>query len=123
ARKGGAIYFRGSAGTHKETFLAHLALAGHEIDAVETVYLNDKAVTLDANGNVLTAPYAQTRRESFTVNIPRGQTSVLLPRTPISGTIFITGYDGSGELGGVTHPAFTLVGRTVTLSAAQQYSC
>lgn len=59
-RKGGAVYFRGSAGQHKSTFIAHLALAAHEIDAVELIYLNDRPVTLDASGYVLDEPYART---------------------------------------------------------------
>jgi hypothetical protein len=121
-RKGGAIYFRGTAGTNKETFLAHLALAGHEIDAVERVYLNDVEVTLNGQGYVTNAPYAQTRRESFTARINSGVTSITLPRAPIAGTIFITGFDGSGELGGVTHPTFTVAGNTITLTSAQPYA-
>lgn len=34
-----------------------VAIAGHEIDAVETIYLNDQAIALDSSGNVTTAPY------------------------------------------------------------------
>lgn len=34
-----------------------IAIAGHEIEEVSTIYLNDLAVTLDGNGFVQTAPY------------------------------------------------------------------
>jgi hypothetical protein len=63
-RKGGHVFFRGSTGTNKSKFVMLIALAGHEIDAVERIYLNDVAVDLDANGYVTTAPYGMTRTEA-----------------------------------------------------------
>src|SRR5690606_27750272 len=122
-RKAGNIYFRGTAGANNETFLMHVALAGHPLDGVEQVYLNDLAVPLNGDGYVTNSPYAQTRRESYTARINRGETSIVLNRTPVPGTVFITGHDGSGELGGIVNPTFTLVGRTVTLTAAQTFNC
>ena len=51
----------GSAGTTVtgDNVFLHLviALAGHEVDSIPTVYLNDLAVTLNAGGFVQTAPY------------------------------------------------------------------
>lgn len=120
-RKGGAIYFRGSAGVYKDTFFAHLALAGHEIDGVDQIYLNDQPVTLDANGMVQEAPYKQTRRESFNATIFAGTLSVVLPHDPIELSIKAIGYT-TGTDGGVEVPTWTVSGRTVTLSAAQSYA-
>lgn len=68
-RKGGPVAFRGSAGAVNETFLLHVMLAGHEIDAVERVYMNDKRVTLDANGYVLDRPYLQLERFTATHSV------------------------------------------------------
>jgi hypothetical protein len=121
-RKGGAIYFRGTAGAYRETFLAHLSLAGHEIDAVETVYLHDKPVRLDASGNVLDAPYAQTRRQSFIATIPAGSTTTVLPHTPVPGTTNVIVQNPSGGEEQVTDVKFTLSGRTVTLSSTHLFS-
>ena len=45
-RKGGAVFFKGATGTNNDTFVMCLALAAHEIDAVETVYLNDVPVRI-----------------------------------------------------------------------------
>ena len=45
-RKGGAVFFKGATGTNNDTFVMCLALAAHEIDAVETIYINDVPVTL-----------------------------------------------------------------------------
>ena len=69
-RKGGAVFFRGSAGTNKETFCMALTLAAHEIDAVEQIYFNDTAVTLDGSGYVTDAPYAlgSTKTDTATAN-------------------------------------------------------
>jgi hypothetical protein len=66
-RKGGHVFFRGSVGAQREKFVMLIAIAGHEIDAVEQIWLNDIAVTLDADGWVQTAPYLLSRRESATV--------------------------------------------------------
>jgi hypothetical protein len=62
-RKGGFVFFRGSSGTHKERFTVLIALAAHEIDGVETIFLNEQAVTLDGNGWVQEAPYHDVKRE------------------------------------------------------------
>lgn len=120
-RKGGAIYFRGTAGPKRETFLAHLALAGHEIDAVEQVYLNDQLVTLNGDGYVLTAPYMQSRRQSFTHPVPVGTTSVELNRIPVPNTVMLYGHRaGGGEEIGLP-PKYTVSGRTVTISGSPDY--
>lgn len=56
-RKGGAVFYRASTGTNSQDLYMAIALAGHEVDAVEAIYLNEVLVTLDGSGNVLTAPY------------------------------------------------------------------
>ena len=63
-RKGGAVIFRDSCGSHNEKFVMVVVLASHKIDGVEKYYLNDKEVTLDASGNVLTEPYRIQRKTS-----------------------------------------------------------
>lgn len=63
-RKGGVVGFRGSAGPLQDKFLLHLSVADHEVDGFEEYYLNDKKVTLDAQGRVLDRPYYQTKRAS-----------------------------------------------------------
>jgi hypothetical protein len=117
ARKGGAVPFRGSAGTFKSRFIVHLALAGHEIDGVEQVYFNDVPVTLDASGRVLTAPYFRTRRASATATIPPGRTLVDLPFTPVAGSVF--GHLETGDTGIDAPPNIVevvMVGPTAVIS-------
>jgi hypothetical protein len=63
-RKGGAIFFKGSVGADNSKFVMCIALAAHEIDAVETIYLNDVPVTLDGSGYVQEEPYRIARLES-----------------------------------------------------------
>ena len=84
-RKGGTVFFKASTGTHKTTFVQCVALAGHEIDALEQVWLNDTQVTLDVDGDVLTAPWALSSTASGTAT---GTGSAQdLPHVPIAGTV------------------------------------
>ena len=69
ARVGGHVFMRGSGGANKEKFTMLVALAAHEIDAVEQLWLNDTPVTVDGAGWVQTAPYMQTRTESFFIAV------------------------------------------------------
>ncbi|HEY0822341.1 MAG TPA: hypothetical protein VGD76_01030, partial [Ramlibacter sp.] len=56
-RKGGSVAFRGSTGDYKHRFIVAINLAAHEIDAVEQIYFNDQAVTLDSLLRVTDSPY------------------------------------------------------------------
>lgn len=85
ARVGGAVFFKASTGTNRSTFVQCIALASHEIDALETVYFNDQAVTLDGSGNVTSAPYAVTTTESaWATGTGSAQN---LDHTPIAGSV------------------------------------
>jgi hypothetical protein len=66
ARNVDGVLFKHTHGTNKEFYTLVVALAGHEVDAIETVYFNDKAVTLDGSGNVTSEPWSITSRESPT---------------------------------------------------------
>lgn len=61
-RKSGTIIFRESLGQYKEKFVCVIALAGHEIDAIEKFYFNDEEVVLANNGAVATTPYGKFQR-------------------------------------------------------------
>ena len=89
-RKSGSMVYRGSFGANKEKLLLVIVLAGHEIDAVETIYFNDVVVGLDANGYATTTPYAlaSSQSASDTVTIVGGFGTVTLSNTPIVNTIF-----------------------------------
>ncbi|WP_291015027.1 phage tail protein [Hydrogenophaga sp.] len=91
-RKGGHVFFRGSVGVNREKFVMLVALAGHEIDGVEQIWLNDVAVTLDGGGYVQTAPYLLTRTESGSV------LGTVAPPEAIPGTIQTLSYD-TGDSG------------------------
>ena len=56
-RKGGMVVFKGSTDAFNRSLYLVIALAAHEIDAVEQIYLNDQPVTLNGGGEVLEAPY------------------------------------------------------------------
>lgn len=78
-----------TSGTNEQRLTMIVSLAGHEIDAVETVYFDDVALTLDGNGYVTTAPYRKDRKEvgqaTFTVTSGAGSVDVA-PNVPIGAT-------------------------------------
>ena len=115
-RKGGNVYFRGTAGQYNEIFLAHIAIAGHQIDGVEQYYLNDVPVVVDGSGYVLTTPYAQTTTSSHTTNITAGNTSASLDGVPIDGSVSVSVVDGQNQA--AYFVPFTVSGATLTLSQA-----
>jgi hypothetical protein len=56
-RKGGTETFYETTGENNKLLHKIVTIAGHEIDAFEAFFLNDEAVTLDANGYVTSAPW------------------------------------------------------------------
>ena len=51
-RKGGVITFIESTGTANKFLHMAICLAGHEVDSIPTIYIDDQAVTLDGSGYV-----------------------------------------------------------------------
>lgn len=56
-RKGGTIVYYETTGADNKFLHQVIALAGHEVDAIDTIYLNDEPVTLDGSGFVTSAPW------------------------------------------------------------------
>lgn len=84
-RKGGTIFYKGSTGTNQQDLYMAVALAGHEIDAVEQIYLNDVLVALDGSGYVTTEPYNITDTLTGQGNTGAG-TTLTLPATYVAGS-------------------------------------
>lgn len=116
-RKGGQIFFRGSTGANNTKFVVCIALAGHEIDAIEGFYLNDVPVTTDGPGGVIESPYRSATDETRTVDIPQFATSVVLPETPVTGSVIAVRFDAGieGAPDQYTTLAISVAGTTVTL--------
>lgn len=56
-RKGGTVTFYEATGANNKFLHMVVCLAGHEVDSIGSIYLNDKVVTLDANGFVTSDPW------------------------------------------------------------------
>jgi hypothetical protein len=56
-RKSGVLVFAHTTGTNNEFLHLIVALAGHEVNAIGDIYLNDEVVSLDGSGNATSAPY------------------------------------------------------------------
>lgn len=113
-RKAGTIFAKASTGANKEKFCIAIALAGHEIDGVETVYFNDQPVTLDGSGNVTSEPYMLTRKGTAIEPFATGPT-VTLGHTPV-GTVSATYTTGTGQDAVTTQLQVSVVGTTATIT-------
>jgi hypothetical protein len=114
-RKGGSVFFRASSGPNRSYFTMLVALAGHEIDAVEQIYLNDQPVTLDGSGYVQEAPYAIGTTTTGTATAD-GSGIAVLPHTPLPGTVFAYTGTGGGPDGDANNVNAAVSGSTVTTS-------
>lgn len=113
------IIFKGTHGPNKEFYTLVVAVAGHEVDAIEQVYLNDTACTLDVDGYVQEAPYSRTGTQSitqYTVSDSGGNASVTLSHTPAPGTSVVAFFNTSIEESGQTSVVATVVGSTASAS-------
>lgn len=94
-RKAGTVFYKASTGTHSATLYLAYALAGHEVDAIEAIYVNDALVTLDGSGNVTTAPWViNTTSNGFGVAVG---TTFNLPANYVPGSAYAYtgGYDNA----------------------------
>jgi Putative phage tail protein len=98
-RKGGHVFYKTSVGQYKELFIMCVALAEHEIDGVEQIYLNDQPVDVNEVGQVTTAPYGQPATLSADQDVPFGWLTIALDRDPIPGSVSAT-ESPFGQVGG-----------------------
>jgi predicted phage tail protein len=56
-RKGGIITYYEATGTNNKFLHQIIALAGHEVEEIGDIYINDEVVTLDGNGFVTSKPW------------------------------------------------------------------
>ncbi|MFV0678664.1 hypothetical protein, partial [Variovorax sp. tm] len=112
-RKGGHVFFRTSVGQYKELFIMCMAVAAHEIDAIENVYFNDQPVDLNENGQVTTAPYGQSATLDGS-DVLSGSTSTL-SHTPNTGSVKVT-REFPGGIGVTEVTGFTVDGNVVTIT-------
>lgn len=119
-RKGGNVFYKASTGAYQKDLYLAIALAGHELDAIETIYLNDQEVALDGSGNVLTAPYL-VNATSTAFGDATGYT-YNLPANYVPGSVY--GFDATVTVVGLVATTTVPGGRIVyqiidTISAIQ----
>lgn len=112
-RKGGHAFYKTSIGQYKELFVLCIAMAGHEIDGYEQIYLNDQPVDVNEVGQVTSAPYGRPATISAEQSVPFGADTITLDRDPIAGSVSAI-ESPVGQIGG--HPVeCTVSGRVVTI--------
>lgn len=110
----GPVVFMHSSGAKKEYLHLVVALAAHELDAIEKIYFNDVELpALDGGGFVTSGPFCKATKVAATgfsvTNV------VTLAHTP-SRIISVTAAFGSGDGVTVTEPSYTVAGNVVTAS-------
>ncbi len=112
-RTGGQVFYKASVGLYKELFIMCVALAEHEIDGIEQIYLNDQPVDVNEVGQVTTAPYGRPATLSGTKDVPFGSLTVTLDHDPIPDSV--TAMESPiGQVGGHAIEC-TVEGRMVTI--------
>lgn len=113
---------RWTSGTNSEKLTMIVSLAGHEIDAVESWYVDDVPVTLDGSGWVQEAPWKATRNEpaqdTGTAD-GSGGASITLSFTPVGGSATATWTVGTGQDQYNGTASVSVSGTTATVSGAQ----
>jgi hypothetical protein len=120
-RVGGTLVYaqsRDAAGTDKQLNLI-IALAGHEVQEIGDIWLDDKVVPLDGSGNATSAPYKITPPD-----IPVHGESGTVGTIPYAVTLAhslgqiqsVSVYDSSTD--SYTVPAYTVSGSVVTFTSA-----
>lgn len=106
-------------GTYSEKLTMVVSHGGVEIDAIESYFLNDLAVTLNGSWYVQEEPYNKGTRESagvFGTLDGSGGAVVILDHTPVSGSVNAVNIVGSFEYEVSTAISVSVVGTTATIS-------
>ena len=91
-RVSGPLAFIQSTGTDRTTLAFVVLLAAHEVDAIESIYIDDELATLDAYGNVT----AVQRRDQYAISTTT--MTVDLASEPKAGTIVAVAQYGTSSV-------------------------
>lgn len=122
--KGGTVFFRTSVGQYSEKFLMCMAVAGHEVNAIERVIFNGESLSLGAGGAVLNPPWARLETTSYPNRLSQplrlsGAVDTL-PAVPNPGSLILRAEEIASSGSGEPNPLqdeikYTLVGATITI--------
>jgi hypothetical protein len=107
-RVSGPVFFAKSYGPDDSKLVLCIALAAHEIDAVETVYFDDKPISIDGSGNVTGVQI----HEAF--SIASTGATVTIQKTPTAGSVTATARYGDN----VVTLGVSVTGTSVTVTGA-----
>lgn len=116
------VVFRATRGEHDQIYTLVVALSGHELDAIEQVWIGDAPVGLDADGYVAGYKWAKVELQDTveTFDLPAGPFAVTLAEHPNFGAVTALVAEGEGTENFVGFPvAVTVTGTTVTGTLAE----
>jgi hypothetical protein len=83
-RKGGVITYLEATGTNNKFLHMIISLAGHELQSIDDIYINDEIVALDGNGFVTSSPWnSKIRIQKFLGNQTTAPASLLAESTQV----------------------------------------
>lgn len=86
-RKGGSLPFIETTGENNKFLHQVIVLAGHEIDEVEAIYVEDREVTLDSAGYVTSEPYVGTKTDTIANTTTDGEGRTITTYTKVTSTV------------------------------------
>jgi hypothetical protein len=85
-RKGGVITYLEATGENNKFLHMIISLAGHELQSIDDIYINDEIVALDGGGLVTSAPWnSKIRIQKFLGNQTTAPASLLAESTQVNG--------------------------------------
>ena len=115
------VIFKATRGTNSEFYTLVVAVAGHQVEAIDRIWFNDLEVSLDGSGWVQTAPYTKTdsSHQTHNLSVTGGVASYTITGGIVTDSVQV--YTEVGDSGNI-QLAFTLSGSTVNISDASGYS-
>lgn len=110
------LLFKATHGRRSKFYTLVIALAGHEVDAIEQVYFDDTPVALDIGGFVGTAPWGQPNKGVYEQAIALTAGTYPLTGFAINAIIKIVEFDAAGRESIYDPISFTF--NSVTVGAA-----
>ncbi|MBY0469285.1 MAG: hypothetical protein K2Q07_09940 [Burkholderiaceae bacterium] len=120
ARNVDGLLFKATRGRRSEFYTLVIALAGHEVDAIEQIYFDDKPVTLDLSGFVTTPPYGKGDKTPLQQSISMAAGTYTLTQILMGATLKIVEEDADGRQTVYDPISFTF--NTITVGAGSGVS-
>lgn len=118
AKVSGPVIFAQSTGAKQEFLHLVVCLAGHEIDAVETIYFNETALPApNGSGFVTSGQFAKNTKDASVHTQTTSGATLTLPSPPVSVSLITYDLGGDNGVQEIAPGAYTVAGNVITLTS------